>query len=284
MFASINMNDGKRFCANSSSAKEVVLGCPVVVFTEVDPMKSFYIIYKITNLLNGMIYIGAHSTNDLKDKYMGSGKHIKRAIQKHGKENFIKEIICVCSCIEEMYGIEYQLVDESFCKREDTYNLVPGGMGGISQISPSKETRDKRSKAMTGRKLTEDHKKKIGKGNSGKVRSEESKEKLRIKRLGKKHSPEHIQKSIKSRTGLKRSQTAIENMKHAAKIRAVAYPVTDKTKNKISKSNTGKKHPGFKLYFDPKTGKRKRLQPGPILDILIGEGWLPSRKNYHYKK
>lgn len=53
----------------------------------------FYYLYEIKNLINNKIYVGVHKTNDLNDGYMGSGKVIKRAMEKHGTENFTKVIL-----------------------------------------------------------------------------------------------------------------------------------------------------------------------------------------------
>lgn len=55
----------------------------------------FYLIYKITNILNGYIYIGQHTTDIINDGYMGSGIRLINAYRKHGINSFRKEILHV---------------------------------------------------------------------------------------------------------------------------------------------------------------------------------------------
>lgn len=98
----------------------------------------FYTIYKITNVVNGKVYIGKHQTNNIDDGYMGSGTYLKRAIKKYGSENFEKEILFKFSTEEEMNTKEAELVTEEFCDREDTYNLCPGGHGGFGYLNSNK--------------------------------------------------------------------------------------------------------------------------------------------------
>lgn len=95
----------------------------------------FYIVYKITNQINGKIYIGAHKTTNIDDGYMGSGTYLKRAIQKHGIENFKKEILFVLDSEDAMYLNEAEIVNDEFLVKENTYNLKRGGWGGGGQIN-----------------------------------------------------------------------------------------------------------------------------------------------------
>lgn len=92
-------------------------------------MKVYYLVYKLTNLVNGKIYIGCHMTKNLDDGYMGSGRRLAYAKKKYGVENFKKEILSTHETPEEMLTEEARLVNEEFLGREDVYNLTVGGKG-----------------------------------------------------------------------------------------------------------------------------------------------------------
>ena len=53
--------------------------------------KKFNFVYKTTDLSNGKEYIGSHSTNNINDHYLGSGRFLLKMIKKHGKEKFQRE-------------------------------------------------------------------------------------------------------------------------------------------------------------------------------------------------
>jgi hypothetical protein len=94
-----------------------------------------YLIYKITNKIDNKIYIGKHKTDNKNDEYFGSGLILKRAIEKYGKEYFIKEILIECNSEEEMNDKERDIVNEEFVSRDDTYNIKVGGAGGFDYIN-----------------------------------------------------------------------------------------------------------------------------------------------------
>lgn len=92
-------------------------------------MKQYYI-YKTTNLINQKQYIGKHY-GELDDSYLGSGKLIKLAIEKYGKENFKKEILCIVKNNEEANLKEKEFIKIYNAVESDLfYNLHEGGDGG----------------------------------------------------------------------------------------------------------------------------------------------------------
>lgn len=101
-------------------------------------MEHFYL-YRITNQVNGKIYVGVHKTRNLDDGYMGSGKVILAAIKKHGVENFHKEILETFDDAAQMFEREKEVVTDEFLARDDTYNLRRGGYGGFDYINSNPE-------------------------------------------------------------------------------------------------------------------------------------------------
>ncbi len=98
-------------------------------------LKMFYYLYKITNKLNGMYYIGVHQTKNLNDGYMGSGTLIQEAIEKYGSENFEKEILEFFNNSKDMYSREKEIVNNEFINNNQTYNMIVGGYGLTSEVA-----------------------------------------------------------------------------------------------------------------------------------------------------
>lgn len=92
-------------------------------------MKKYNFVYKTTNLVNGKIYIGVHSTTNLNDRYLGSGNRLALAFEKYGMENFSRDILEFFDTREECYKREAELVNTDFILRSDTYNITEGGYG-----------------------------------------------------------------------------------------------------------------------------------------------------------
>jgi len=93
-------------------------------------IKKHHFIYKTTNLVNNKIYIGKHSTDDINDGYMGSGRLILKALNKYGKYKFKREILSYHNSSNDAFIEEANIVNDEFINRSDTYNLIVGGFGG----------------------------------------------------------------------------------------------------------------------------------------------------------
>ena len=90
--------------------------------------QKFFLIYQISNLITGKIYVGAHVTYNINDKYFGSSKYLKKDVKELGKNNFRKEILHIFDNKEDMMNKEAEIVNKEFCHRIDTYNKHIGGI------------------------------------------------------------------------------------------------------------------------------------------------------------
>jgi group I intron endonuclease len=109
-------------------------------------------IYKITNLINGKIYIGKDEHD--RPNYFGSGKIIKLAINQYGLTNFKKEILEICNSREELCEREQFWIKHVNTKSPIGYNIANGGNGGDTTTHhPNKiQIIEKRKISNTGKK------------------------------------------------------------------------------------------------------------------------------------
>ena len=86
-------------------------------------------IYKRTNLLNNLSYIGQHKfdKNEIDQKYRGSGTYLKHALKKYGEENFSYEIIDTADSCEDLDEKEIYWIKECGTLFPSGYNICKGG-------------------------------------------------------------------------------------------------------------------------------------------------------------
>ena len=178
-------------------------------------------IYKTTNLVNGKIYIGQKKSNVfLGDKYLGSGKILKMAIEKYGKENFKREILRLCFTINQLNGYEtYYIIKLKAMESSVGYNMVLGGVGfrsGVNDPCYNNPT----ANPFYGKKHTQETKNIISKKNKGRIPPNK----------GKKLSEETRKKMSES---AKRRMSIPENNPMYGKMR-----ITNGVENKIIDSNS----------------------------------------------
>jgi hypothetical protein len=93
--------------------------------------KQYHFIYKTTNLLNGKYYYGMHSTDNLDDGYLGSGKRLRYSLNKYGRENHNVEYLEFLSNRKSLIEREKEIINLNEIAKEDCMNLMVGGKGGF---------------------------------------------------------------------------------------------------------------------------------------------------------
>ncbi len=248
-------------------------------------MDVFGIIYKVTNKINGKVYIGQTTQSFKKrkynhlyaaktDKYSNKCRdYFHKALTKYGFENFVWCVLEVCDSkhnldLAEQWYIRYYKSFVGFIS-SNGYNLTMGGNGNSGLIF-SDEHRMKLSKSRKGRKLSEEHKQKIRDnaktnpnfGNKDRKMSDEAKEKLRKCNLGKKHSQETKRK-------MSISQTIRTNYRKG-------WKHTKQAKEKMSISTSGKLNPmyGIPCPHTGKFGKNNHLAKKYVIVTPNGEEFI----------
>ena len=202
--------------------------------------KKYHYIYKTTCNINSRFYIGLHSTNNLKDGYMGSGTNLRNSIKKYGKENHSVDVLEFLPNRQALKIRERELINDNTIDESLCMNLVVGG-GAHSELKleHSESTKDKISKTLSvpyselyGEEEAEVQRKKRSESakkawaNMDSKKRETISSKISSKLKGVKMNPEAARKSAETRTGMKRG------------------PMSDETKKKLSDINKKKRKNG----------------------------------------
>lgn len=112
--------------------------------------RKYHFIYRTTCLITNRYYIGMHSTENLEDGYIGSGKRLWNSIRKYGKENHTCEIVEFLPERKELVTREKQIVNEELLNDELCMNLRLGGEGGFDYLNKSLTPEQRTKSGLAG--------------------------------------------------------------------------------------------------------------------------------------
>lgn len=150
------------------------------------------IVYVITNVINGMKYVGvtSHSLDirlrcHLSKARQGSNYLLHQAIRDYGEDNFIIEPVESNIPKEQALATEAYYIDkfDTYYKSGKGYNMTKGGDGTVAYIFTA-EAREKISKANTGRVYSKDRNERLRRINTGRYYKPEWREALSAARMG----------------------------------------------------------------------------------------------------
>jgi hypothetical protein len=110
-----------------------------------------HLVYKTTLITTGEFYIGVHSTDNIEDGYLGSGKIIRASLKKHGRDAFARELLAVCESRDEALQRERELVSADVLLDPLCLNIAIGGDGPMFSRPLTNDHKEKISRSLKGR-------------------------------------------------------------------------------------------------------------------------------------
>ena len=206
--------------------------------------KKIHYLYKTTCIITGRWYIGMHSTNNLNDGYMGSGKRLRRSIRKHGIENHTKEILEFFENRDLLLEGEKKTITEDMVLDNNCMNLMGGGKGGY---------------------VSEEHYQKTSKI-GGKIHSDRMK-----------NDKEYREKNLKLLAEYREKNINEGNM-HIPSFSGLTH--SDNTKRILSKKKEGyglgDKNTQYGTCWVTKEKINKKIKKEE-LELFISDGWVKGR-------
>lgn len=212
------------------------------------------VVYKITNVKNGKIYVG-QTTLNLKERWRihkfcaenpdkCANTRLSRAMRKHGVDSFKIEILERCGSVNELYDREVYWINTLNCVKMG-YNVLHGGYRG----KHSNESKSKISKANKGRVFSKEWCENISKAKSG------------VPGIIGRKMPDHV----------------MEALLKANKGRELSIDHKNKISKKLSEIRGGDKNPFFnKVHSDESKIKMSKKRVGKKPNQKIKETEYPE--------
>lgn len=208
-------------------------------------------VYTITNLINGKMYVGSTTVSFFKRKQKHWSQlnnnnkrnpHLQAAWNKHGKENFIFEILEETAIELAVYAEQYWINMLNTVDRKYGYNLVVPNGNSFSG-KHTEESKKKMSLVQKGKPKSQEHIEKIRTNKIGKTASGETKLKMSQARKGKplsyKRTLEHQAKLIAANEGKHSRKHTLEEIEKI-RIGNLGKKMSEESKKKMSASKKGK--------------------------------------------
>lgn len=144
------------------------------------------LIYRVTNLVNGKVYIGKYEGTRVQSRWKthlsearrGSPYYLHNAIRKYGPEAFAVEVIDNAAASFDLVERErFHIAQHQSFKPEIGYNSTMGGEG-ILGFKHTLETRKKTSETLMGHEVSSKTREKLSKVQIGKEIPYEVREKI----------------------------------------------------------------------------------------------------------
>lgn len=258
-------------------------------------------IYLTTNLINNKKYIGRKTSEIFVSNYFGSGKHLKRAVNKYGENNFKVELLKECFSIDDLIQSEtYYITIHDAVNSDDYYNHSYGGYNegfipGEQNIAKTERCRRLNSEKHKGKKMSDEFCKKQSElhrgkpsGMLGKHHSEQTKQIISQHSRNRKHTREQIEKIKNHHKGCKMMNNGTvqkwvckndieKHIENGWKFGACFKRNRDYSNNFRSESFTAKGRKWVHKYDDCDTLLRKYVFENEVENYLLN-GWLKGMK------
>ena len=219
---------------------------------------KFGFVYITEHISKGKFYIGKKSFANNWRTYLGSGKYLKRAIDKYGKDDFKRHIVHISESDEESCEVEKELIikynaidDEMF------YNIHEGGSGGNTMLGYTDEQKEdyknRMSEIIKLKMQDEEHRNKVIEGLKRTMSTDECRKNMSDAQIKRFSNPEEIERYRQKSKDIWESLSDEEKDRRISKL--VEYNKSEDNRKRQSELWSGENNPKYGTTMSDETKK-----------------------------